>query len=84
MKHPITDRQRAVLAFCAEFFDSNDQLPGYRLIAEHFGWASHNAAVEMMFALRRKGYVERNLMDRWKFTEKARALIADRERMAQC
>jgi hypothetical protein len=78
MKPPITDKQAALLLFCAEFYAANDQLPPYHAMSERFGWASDNSGLEAMLALRWKGYVERNALGKWKFTDLGRAFITER------
>jgi SOS-response transcriptional repressor LexA len=57
---PLTIRQAEALDFIRAFYDRNDQLPPVDTIAEHFGFASRNAAHEMLLALERKGHIERN------------------------
>jgi SOS-response transcriptional repressor LexA len=71
----LTYKQAELLGYCGKFFAANDQLPPYHLIASDHGWSSVNAAVEMMEALERKGYIERNATGKWKFTAKGRAFI---------
>jgi SOS-response transcriptional repressor LexA len=83
MKRPITDKQAEVLAFCADFFAGNDQLPTAQVIADRFGWSSANAAWQMLEALHRKGYLARNALHKFKFTDKARPLIPEREAVTQ-
>ena len=67
----LTATQSQVWHFLIEYFDRNDQLPPYKAIAERFGWASHNAAVEMMQALESKGYIERNESGKYRFARVA-------------
>jgi SOS-response transcriptional repressor LexA len=74
MKRPITPGQRRVLDFLRSFYEDNDQLPPIPAIAQHFGWASWNAAQTHLVALAKRGYLERNAVGRWKFTDLARAI----------
>jgi SOS-response transcriptional repressor LexA len=64
---PLTIRQAESLDFIRAFYDRNDQLPPVDTIAEHFGFASRNAAHEMLLALERKGHIERNEVGKWRF-----------------
>jgi SOS-response transcriptional repressor LexA len=70
---PITSGQRRVLRFMLAFYDANDQLPPLSAIAEHFGWESWNAAQTHVVQLAMRGYLERNAVGKWRFTEEARA-----------
>ena len=72
---PLTAKQTEGLMFCAQFFAANDQLPTAQAIIDHFGWASPNAAYDLLMVLSGKGYVERNSLAKWKFTSKGRAFI---------
>ena len=76
-------RQGEVLRYCAEFYTKNDQLPPRAMICRHFGWASWNAAEEMLQALESKGYLERNEVGKFRFTALARAYIANEQTMAR-
>ena len=80
--NPITDKQAELLLFCAEFHAENDQLPTARAIAERFGWKSANGSYQMMETLRRKGYLARNTLGRYKFTALARAYITQQATVA--
>lgn len=77
----ISQRQADVLNFCQEFFLQNDTLPTRAVVAEHFGWASANAAQCHMEILERCGFLEKNALGKYKFTAKARpkveALVAE-------
>ncbi len=73
----MTHNQKRLLNFCWSFYRQNDQLPTAKNIADHFGWASPNAAVEQLFSLYAHGMIERNLNGKWKFTEAARLLLKD-------
>ncbi len=63
----LTKIQEMVLYYCRTFFEENDQLPPYRLIKECFGWKSVNAVKDVMRILEKKGYVEKNEANRYKF-----------------
>jgi SOS-response transcriptional repressor LexA len=54
------------------FYEQNDQLPTKAVIAEHFGYASPNAAHEHVDCLERRGLIERNALNKFKFTEAGR------------
>lgn len=73
---PLSRRQKEVLNFCGEFFGRNDQLPSRKAICEHFGWASPNSAEEVLQALEAKGYIERNDLNKFRFTASGRAAAA--------
>jgi SOS-response transcriptional repressor LexA len=66
--NPLTDQQKKVLVFMHQFFSENDQLPTMQAIAEGFGWKSFNAAAEVAIKLEAKGYLERNALNKFKFT----------------
>ena len=68
----ISKRQEQVLLFMWEFFQENDQLPPAHTIKENFGLLSDNGPYEMCEALCRKGYLARNMVNKFKFTQKAR------------
>lgn len=74
---PITSRESAGLIFCGQFYAANDQLPTVQAVCDNFGWASPNAARDMLLSLCRKGYLERNLLGKLKFTAKGRAFITE-------
>lgn len=78
MKPRTTEKQAALLLYCGQFYAENDQLPTARAICDHFGWSSANAAYDVLIALSRRGYVERNALGKWKFTSLGRAFITER------
>ena len=53
-----TDRQMQVLAFIRAFRDENDMPPTRAEIARHFGWASANAAEEVLQRLQDHGLIQ--------------------------
>lgn len=63
----LAPRQQQVLGFMLKFLAENDQLPPMSAIAKHFGFKSSNAAQEHMFALQRKGFIERNAVGNYRF-----------------
>ena len=63
----MTKLQARVLEFMQAFFTDNDQLPPGGVIADHFGWASNNAAVVVCAALHRAGKLSRNAVGKYKF-----------------
>lgn len=68
MTAELTPRQAAVLAFMRAFFAENDHLPGGPDISRRFGFTSPNAGADYIAALRRKGYIERNTVGKYRFT----------------
>ena len=68
---PLTGRQQQVLEFMREFFAENDQLPPVKVISDHFGWKSANAAqqhIERLVSLRR---LEANAVGKLRFVREA-------------
>lgn len=55
----LTAKQAAVLDFMREYEAANDNMPTQKVIADHFGFASQNAVVEVVQTLVRKNYLER-------------------------
>lgn len=66
---PLTPKKALVLDYLIEFYSVNDQLPPTHMIARHFGWASDNAAQEHLEGLARRGYLRRNAVGKWRFTQ---------------
>ena len=56
-----------MLAFLREFFAANDQLPPIKMINQHFGWASSNAAMNHLHHLLAKRAIEKNDAGRYRF-----------------
>lgn len=54
----LTDNQSAVLAFVVAYREENQRPPTRTEIASKFGWASPNAANDVLIALHRKGYID--------------------------
>jgi Mn-dependent DtxR family transcriptional regulator len=73
----LSFQQRRLLAFCDLFLTQEDQMPTGQAIADHFGWASQNAAYEAMASLERRGLIERNSLGKWRFTEAGRRLLPE-------
>lgn len=46
---------------------ANDQLPSARVIADHFGWSSTNAAFTHLRNLARDGFIEKNDAGKYRF-----------------
>jgi SOS-response transcriptional repressor LexA len=63
----LTLTQQSVLGFMHQFFADNDQLPPMHAIAKQFGWASTNAAHEICAQLERRGYIEKNVVRKYRF-----------------
>lgn len=57
MSTPLTDRQAQVLRHIAEHIVQHQRPPTRKGICRHFGWASGNAAEQMVQVLERKGYI---------------------------
>ena len=53
----LTARQRTVYDYLIWHRDLTGNFPTHAEIAEHFGWASPNAARTHIIALRKKGYL---------------------------
>lgn len=56
---PITDRQREVFDFVAEFCTTYFFAPTYREVCQHFGWSSPNAATLHIRHLQARGWLTR-------------------------
>lgn len=76
-RYVLTAKQVEVLTFLVRFYEENDQIPPCRVIAEHFNFASDNAANDHLQALARRGWIEKNSVGRWKFSAKARREMAE-------
>lgn len=61
-RKPLTDRQRAILAFLVEHLCEHQRMPSLREICARFGIASTNGVSDTLRALARKGYVELPMM----------------------
>ena len=59
----LTKRQSQVLEFIGKHVGAHGRPPTRREIADHFGWASANAAEDFLKALQRKGAIQ---LDGWK------------------
>jgi SOS-response transcriptional repressor LexA len=68
----LTFRQGEVLKFMYDFYLENDQLPTMQAMADQFGWASANNSVEHCQMLFKKGALERNALDKYKFSRSAK------------
>jgi repressor LexA len=58
-KEPLTDRQKAVLAFISSSIEERGYPPTLREIGEHMGIRSTNGVNDHLKALEKKGYLER-------------------------
>lgn len=54
----LTDVQEKVLRYVKKSQKERQSPPSRTEIARHFGWASANAAQEVLKALERKGYIK--------------------------
>jgi len=61
----------AVYGYMREFFTDNDQLPPIELVRKHMGWASQNAVVWHIKRLESIGMIERNAVDKYRFSRGA-------------
>ncbi len=68
IKWGITDNQLDVLFFLIDFLRDNHQLPPMAEISRNFGWSSANAANEVLKALQRRGFIEKNVVGKYKLT----------------
>jgi len=58
-KNPtLTDANREQIEYMREFLSENDRLPNRREFAEHYGWASNNAADLTMKKFVQLGVIE--------------------------
>lgn len=69
---PLTARQQETLDFMWRFYQENDQLPPAFVIAKHFGLAI-NAIKDRLIALKKKGYIEKNTVEKYRFAKMFRA-----------
>ena len=53
----LTDRQRTVYDYLIWHRDLTGNFPTHAEIADHFGWASPNAAASVVKSLRKKGWL---------------------------
>jgi len=51
----LTERQKEVYDFMAEFFQTEDRLPSYEDICQRFGWSSTNSARSCIEGITKKG-----------------------------
>jgi SOS-response transcriptional repressor LexA len=65
----LTEKQRNVFNFLVQFFARNHQLPPCHCIAREFNFASQNAAFEHLLAIEKRGLIERNELNKWRFTK---------------
>jgi hypothetical protein len=69
---PLSRRQSEAFSYLVQFFAANDQLPPIASVAAHMGIFS-NHAHEIAVALEKKGWVERNSVGKYRFTQCSRA-----------
>ena len=65
---PLTGRQQQVVDFMWGFYRENDMLPGMNDICRHFSWASSNAALTHVREIEKRGYIELNAVEKYRFT----------------
>lgn len=63
----LPDAQRRIFLLMCDFWAVNDQLPAMKTIAQRMGYRSVNAAQVAVFALEKKGLLERNESQRLRF-----------------
>lgn len=78
MSGKLTKNQASALQFCRDYFARNDQLPPAKRMAEHFSWASPNAAHDVFKALEKQGHIERNDNGKYRFKTATRPDISER------
>ena len=54
---PLTERQKAIVDFFADFHESHGYPPTHREICEHFGYSSYGTVHKHLRLLRSKGYL---------------------------
>ena len=70
---PLSTRQAEAFAYMVQFFAENDQLPPVATaMSDHMGIYSNQAA-EICTALEKKGWIERNAVGKYRFTQCSRA-----------
>lgn len=69
---PLSNRQSEAFTFMVQFFAENDQLPPVATVAAHMDIFS-NHAHEIAVALEKKGWIERNAVGKYRFTQCSRA-----------
>lgn len=57
MKNDLTERQKEILEYLAQYIGNNGYAPSVREIANHFGFGSPSAAKKHLDTLARKGYL---------------------------
>jgi len=67
----LTESQTRVYRYLVDYFCENDQIPSHHAIREHFGWASPNTSVEYLKRFEKRGYIERNACNKYRFARKA-------------
>ena len=72
----LTERQQEILVYAYDFYLCNDQIPPMRATARHFRFKSVNAVKDHFALLLNKGYLTRNEVGKYKFTEKTRFAMA--------
>jgi repressor LexA len=58
-RHPLTERQKAILDFIAEHQSRRGIPPTHREICEHFGYSSYGTVHKHLRLLQDKGYLDR-------------------------
>lgn len=70
--NPLSPRQAEAFNHIVTFFAENDQLPPLALLSKCMGTCS-NAAHELCTVLEKKGWLERNAVGKYRFTQSSRA-----------
>nr|WP_319566261.1 hypothetical protein [uncultured Rhodoferax sp.] len=68
----LSTRQSEAFTYLMQFFSANDQIPPIATVAAHMGVYS-NQAHEIFTALEKKGWIERNAVGKYRFTQCSRA-----------
>lgn len=64
MSHGLTERQRAIHAFCCRQVEKYGQMPSLRQLGVEFGIKSTNGVCDHLRALVRKGYMRGGIKHR--------------------
>ena len=57
MEKQLTERQQEVFQYLLDYYNTNGYPPTQTVMAEHFGWASQNAAGDHLRAIAKKGWL---------------------------
>ena len=69
----LTDTELSTLVFMRDFFRENDQLPTQEVLRVFIGTKSKRTPIAHLDRLEAKGYIERNAVNKWRFTRQSEA-----------